>query len=381
MKIVYCLAGLFNSGGMERVITIKANYLARIGHEVTIITTEQKNRMPFFSLHEAIKVIDLGINYSDDTGKNIFIKALNFLRRKYLHKKHLVEYLLSSSSDIVISTFGTEASFLYRIHDGSKKVLEIHFSKYFRYQYDRKGLWRLVDICRSRQDAQLITRYDKFVVLTHEDKSYWGDFPNIEVIPNFLSSIPDVKSELKNKVCLAVGRLSYQKGFDRLIRAWKIVHGKFPEWQLQIYGSGELYDDLQNMITESGLTECVQINSPTSQIGLIYQKASVFLLTSHYEGLPMVLLEAFSYGIPVVSFACKCGPKDVIKDGVNGFLVTEGDIQSFVDKVSAVLGDENLRKQMGSVAFQSALDYTESKIMSKWLQLFESLEYNEYDFS
>lgn len=373
MRVVYCLAGLFNSGGMERVITAKANYLARIGHEVVIITTEQKERAPFFPLHEDIEVINLDINYLDDAGKNIFSKAINFFIRKYKHKKFLADYLVSSPSDIVISTFGTEASFLYKIHDGSKKVLEIHFSKYFRYQYDRKGLWRLVDVYRSKQDTQLITHYDKFVVLTHEDKSYWGESPNIEVIPNFISSIPNIRSKLENKVCLAVGRLSYQKGFDRLISGWKVVHGKFPEWQLQIYGSGELYDDLHNMIVEAGLAECVQINPPTSQIDLVYQKASVFLLTSHYEGLPMVLLEAFSHGIPVVSFACKCGPKDLIQDSINGFLITEGDIQSFADKVSIILGNENLRKQMGSAAFQSIFDYTEDKIMSKWLQLFESL--------
>lgn len=373
MKIVYSLAGLFNSGGMERIITAKANSFAKMGHNIIIVTTEQKNRSPFFPLHQSIKTIDFNINYSDDKDKNIFFKAISFLRKRHKHRRLLTEYLVSLSPDITISTFGTEASFLYKIQDKSKKVLEIHFSKYFRYQYDRKGLWRVVDIYRSKQDVRLIPHYDKFVVLTNEDKKYWGNFSNIEVIPNFITSVPNIKSKLENKVCLAVGRLSYQKGFDRLIAVWKIVHSKFPEWQLQIYGSGELYDTLQNMIVEDRLTECVHINPPTSQIGLVYQESSVFLLTSHYEGLPMVLLEAFSYGLPVVSFACKCGPKDLIKDGINGFLVAEGDIESFTDKVSKILYDESLRKQMGSSAFQSALEYTESKIMPKWIQLFESL--------
>lgn len=373
MRIVYCLAGLFNSGGMERIVTTKANYLARLGHKVTIVTTEQKNRAFFFPLNESVDIIDLNINYSDDVKKNILSKGICFLCRRHWHRKRLTEYLFSSSPDITISTFGAEASFLYKIQDGSKKILEIHFSKYFRYQYERKGFWRLVDIFRSRQDAKMIPYYDKFVVLTNEDRNYWGDFPNIEVIPNFITSIPDMTSELKNKVCLAVGRLSYQKGFDRLIKAWHIVHGKFPDWKLQIYGSGELYEALQKMIAEDGLTECIQINPPTSQIGLIYQKASVFLLSSHYEGLPMVLLEAFSYGVPVVSFACKCGPKDLIQDGVNGFLIPEGDIDSFADKVSMILGDEMLRKHFGDAAYLSAKRYTEDEIMSQWIHLFEAL--------
>lgn len=374
MKIVYCLAGLFNSGGMERIVISKANSLARMGYDITIVTTEQKGRAIFFSLYETVKVVDLNINYSNDAAKNLILKGICFWWRKLMHRKRLTGFLISSSPDITISTFGTESSFLYKIPDKSKKVLEIHFSKYFRYQYDRKGLWRFVDIFRSRQDAQLIPHYDKFVVLTNEDKSYWGNLSNIEVIPNFVASIPEIKSELRSKVCMAVGRLSYQKGFDRLIKVWKVVHRRYPDWQLQIYGSGELYDVLYDMIVEDDLEECVHINPPTPQIGMVYQKASVFLLTSHYEGLPMVLLEAFSYGLPVVSFACKCGPRDLIKNGVNGFLIPEGDVVSFADKVSIILGDEKLREQLGNAAYQSAMEYTEEKIMSKWIHLFESLK-------
>lgn len=373
MKIVYCLAGLFNSGGMERVITAKANSLANRGHLLTIVTTEQKGRPLFFPLHPAIKVIDLSIDYSDDADKNIFVKAVCFLYKKYKHRKRLTEYLMFSSPDITISTFGTEVTFLHKIQDGSKKILEIHFSKYFRLQYGRKGLWRWVDRFRSWQDENLVSNYDKFVVLTNEDKGYWGEYPNIKVIPNFIISTPNIKSELENKVCLAVGRLSYQKGFDRLIKAWEIVHVKCPDWQLQIFGSGELYGVLQNMIIDGGLAESVHIYPPTSQIGLAYQNASVFLLTSHYEGLPMVLLEAFSYGLPVVSFDCKCGPKDLIEDGINGFLIPEGDINSLADKVSMILMDKKLRKKVGNAAFRSVMEYTEDNIMSKWIDLFKEI--------
>ena len=374
MKIVYCLAGLFNSGGMERIITNKANYLATKGYDIAIVTTEQKGRDVFFRLHQNIKTYDLGINYSDDATKDILSKTFGFLVKKYKHHCRLGKLLKQLSPDIVISTFGTEVSFLHKICDGSKKILEIHFSKFFRLQYNRRGLWRWVDKYRSLQDEKLVSCYDKFVVLTYEDKSYWGDLPNIEVIPNFVVSIPEIKSKSRNKVCFAVGRLSYQKGFDRLIKAWKIVYERCPDWQLQIYGSGELYDALKNMIIEDNLAERVRINPPTSQIGVVYQIASVFLLTSHYEGLPMVLLEAFSYGLPVVSFACKCGPRDLIEDGVNGFLIPEGDIDSFADKVAMILGDEKLREQMGDAAYQSAMKYTEDKVMAKWIHLFESLQ-------
>lgn len=373
MKIVYCLAGTFNSGGMERVITNKANYLAGKGYEVLIITTEQKGRPSFFSLHPAIRTFDLGINYSDDINKNIFLKAVCFLWKRHKHLSALKKGLIVESPDITISTFGTEVTFLHKIKDGSKKIVEIHFSKYFRLQYDRKGLWRWVDRLRSRQDEKLVSHYDKFVVLTNEDKGYWGNCANITVIPNFITSVPLVQANVENKVCLAVGRLTYQKGFDSLVKIWSIVHKRFPDWQLHIYGSGELQENLYSLIGELRLNEVVRIFSPTRNIGEVYIGSSLLLMSSHYEGLPMVLLEAFSYGLPVVSFACKCGPKDLIEDGVNGFLVAEGDIESFADRVSIILSNDSLRKQMGQAAYQSSLNYTEDKIMSQWIHLFESL--------
>lgn len=373
MKIIYCLPGLFNSGGMERVITNKANYLARKGYEVVIVTTEQKNRPTFFPLHHTIRIQDLGINYSDDINKNIFSKAIGFLSKRYKHQQALTKYLLSESPDITISTFGTEATFLYKIQDTSKKILEIHFSKYFRLQYKRKGLWRWVDKLRSWQDERLIPHYDKFVVLTNEDKGYWGSYSNIIVIPNFITSIPLCQSNVENKVCLAVGRLTYQKGFDLLINAWSIVKSKSPDWQLQIYGSGELYADLNSLVNELHLNEVVKINDATNKIDQVYLSASIYLMSSRYEGLPMVLLEAHSYGLPVVSFACKCGPRDLIKDSIDGFLVSDGDVESLAAKMILLMENEALRKQMGQAAYQSSLKYTEDKIMAMWMKLFEEI--------
>lgn len=374
MKIVYCLAGTFNSGGMERIVISKANYLATHGYEVVILTTEQKKRPHFFYINPLIKVYDLGINYSDDANKNIFLKLLFFFIRRWKHKRKLIDYLRLISPDITISTFGNEVTFLHTIPDGSKKILEIHFSKYFRTQLNRSGLWRFVDILRSKHDERLVACYDKFVVLTQEDKTYWKNVSNIVVIPNFISHMPEHCSDSSNKICLAVGRLSYQKSFDRLFEVWKIVHERFPDWQLQIYGSGELYNELQTLIRDFHLQNVVKINPPTSHIGSVYMTSSIYLLSSHYEGLPMVMLEAFSYGIPVVSFACKCGPRDLIKDGFNGYLLPDGDITGFADKVMQLISNEEMRKRMGYNAHNCvSQEYTEDKIMNKWISLFHNL--------
>lgn len=371
MKIVYCIHSLYNSGGMERIVTEKANAFAEMGYEVVIITAEQNGRSVFFNLHPAISHYDLNINYS--TNRNLLMKLLVYNRKKYLHKKRLSSLLMKLKPNITISTMGNEFLFLYKIKDGSKKIIEIHFAKGYRVKYGRSKLWRLIDIYRTKQEEYKVNKYEKFVILTHEDKNSWGKVNNIVVIPNFITSIPLHQAKLDEKVCLAIGRLSYQKGFDRLIKAWKIVHESFPSWKLQIYGSGELHDSLLNLINELHLNQVISINPPISHVEIAYLNSSVFLLTSHYEGLPMVLLEALSYGIPVVSFACKCGPRDLISDGLNGFIVPDGDIRNFANKVILLLEDESLRKKMGLQAYQISLEYSKEKIMAKWIDLFESV--------
>lgn len=373
MKLVYCLAATYNSGGMERIVISKVNYLAELGYNITIITTEQKGKSSFFPIHDRVQTIDLAINYSDDINSFFFKRIIKYILKKRKHKQLLTKYLNALSPDIVISTFGNEASFLYRITGKWKKILEIHFSKYFRIQYERKGIWRLIDIYRSNQDEKLVTHYDKFIVLTNEDKEYWGNLANIKVIPNFIHKIPKVQSNLNEKICIAVGRLTYQKGYDRLIDVWKLVNEKFSDWQLHIYGNGELYDILQKKINDNKLNKVIKIFSPTLQIEEVYKKSSIFLLTSNYEGLPMVLLEAFSYGLPVVSFACKCGPKDLIEDGVNGYLVSNGDIEHFAEKVINLISDKELRQQIGQNAYISIHKYSEANIMNEWIDLFNKI--------
>lgn len=371
IKIVYCIHSLYNSGGMERIVTEKANALSELGHQVSVITVDQMHRPVFFTLNPLVSYYDLGINYSENRG---LLKKICYNRHKLRqHKKKLSKLLYEIRPDITISTMGNEFLFLYKIKDGSKKLLEIHFAKGYRAMRNRRWFWKLIDLYRDKQESLLASRYDKFVVLTQEDKLMWKKADNIIVIPNFLTSYPARQADLENKVCLAVGRLSYQKGFDMLIKSWKLVYEHFPDWKLNIYGGGELYNSLNALINSLGLREVIRIYPPTSQIGNVYLKSSMMLVTSRYEGLPLVILEAHSYGIPVVSFACKCGPRDLITDGVDGFLVEDNDIDVFAYKVMELIGNISKRKEMGNAAYKSSLDYSKERIMNRWIDLFNSM--------
>ena len=374
MKIIYCIAGTCHSGGMERVLANKANYLTGHGYEVVIVTTDQQGLPPFFPLAEQIRCIDLGINYEENNGKSFANKLLHYPLKQYRHQKRLAAILKREKPDITVSMFCNDAGFITRINDGSKKVLEIHFSKFKRLQYNRKGLWRLADLWRSKQDEKTVRRFDKFVVLTEEDKGDWGNLPNITVIPNANTFATSQAAALENKKVIAIGRYTYQKGFERLIEAWNILSPGFPGWKLDIIGNGEERDKLQDLIHAYHLDGQVTLVSPTKSIDKVYLDASVLVMSSRYEGLPMVLLEAQAFGLPIVSFACKCGPKDIVANGETGFLVEENDIEGLARQLVKVMKDKNLRKQMGRKAKEASLRYAEDAVMAKWTALFDSLK-------
>lgn len=370
MKILYCIAGTRHSGGMERVLANKANWLVLHGYEVLIVTTDQQGEAPYFPLDERIKCFDLCIGYEDNNGKSFINKLLHYPIKQYKHRKRLHELLMQLQPDITVSMFCNDVSFLPKMKDGSKKILEIHFSKFKRLQYGRKGLWRIADIYRNKQEEKQVRRFDRFVVLTEEDKGYWGNLPNIEVIPNARTYNPTSKATLDTKRVVAVGRYTHQKGFERLIEAWHSIYPKFPDWHLDIVGDGENRAQLQALIDHYNIGSSVTLFPPTKNMDAVYRGASIVAMSSRYEGLPMILLEAQAYGIPIVSFACKCGPSDVVTDGIDGYLVPEGNTEALACKLSKLMSDELLRQQMGEAAYNNSKRYEEEVVMEKWIKLF-----------
>lgn len=374
MKIVYLIHSTYNPGGMERVLLNKVTWLVgKMGWDVTVVTTDQHGRQPFYPFPEGVKMIDLGVNYSEDNGKPFLKKLLGFLKRRRLHEKRFKALLEQIRPDVVDCFYPGECSFVPGLKDGSKKVMELHQSKLFHHQYNRTGLMGLADKVRARMDERLVRKFDRFVVLTEEDAKMWGEMPNIRVIPNAANFIAQKYSGCSEKRVIAVGRLDYQKSFDRLILVWEKVHEKMPDWRLDIFGQGEWKAMLQGMIDERGLQDCVRLNGPTKDIGKEYAESSMLVMSSHYEGFPMVMIEAMACGLPAVCFDFKCGPRDIIVEGENGLIVPDGDIEGLAEAIVRLMEDEELRKRIGENAKKVVETYSEEKVMGQWVNLYEEI--------
>ncbi|MBR3292147.1 MAG: glycosyltransferase family 4 protein [Bacteroidales bacterium] len=375
MKLIYCIADVYNPGGMERVLLNKLRWwVARGDCELMVVTTDQNGRPPFYAFPPEVRMVDLDVNYKADNGRNPVAKILSYFHKRRMHRQRLTTLLMKEKADIVVSLYPSESSFIPKIEDGSKKVLELHFNKYFRLQYNRGGLLGLADRFRTRQDERIVRRFDRFVVLTREDAGYWGALPNLAVIPNAALNIPDVQHKPGSHRVIAVGRLDYQKGFDRLLEAWVLIPSALREkWRLDIFGQGEWEQMLKEKCVTLGIAGSARINKPTNAIFEEYAASDFLVMSSHYEGFPMVMIEAMACGLPVVCFDFLCGPRDIIRPGENGLMVKEGDIPALAAAMQRVMEDPELLDSLSRGAKEISQTYAEAAVMAQWEACFNEL--------
>ena len=353
MKIAYLIHSLHRGGGMERVLGLKAGLLAA-NNEVYIITAAQKGRPDAFPVDRRVKRIDLGAS------EKFFTAA---------YRKALEKCLLEIRPDITVSLCGNDIFILPRLRDGSRKIAEFHFihDKYFL-KYGRGP----VSALRTRRLEKAAAALDAFVVLTKDDALRWAPaVPNVVHIPNPLTFKADSPSPLTRKRAIAVGRLSPEKQFQDIIVAWKQVLEKHPDWTLDIYGEGKERPQLEKLIKGKGLEGKVTLKGLTTNVKQELLDCSFLVMSSRYEGFPMTLLEAATCGVPMISYNCPSGPSEIIRDGVNGYLVPCGDTSALAAACCRMI--ESPREEMGRAAAETALEFSPEVIIPQWQKLFESL--------
>ncbi len=353
MRIAYCIESFYNHGGMERVVSVKANWLAEHGYQVTIIVATQKGLPAAFTISPSVKLIDLNCDPRD-------------FKRSY--KGALTQHLCNNSYDITISTGGVELFFLYQIGDNSHKLVEFHFAWNRFFAMSNKFISKIKAFWQTTRQLYFAAKYDKVILLTHADKKFYDRFiSNTIVISNPITIRPGGVSNCKSKNAIAIGRLEYQKGFDLLIRCWRIVADKHPDWKLNIYGDGTQRKLLANLINQENLNDTVFLRGNTSDIFGKIIESSIHVCSSRYEGQSLVIMETALCGVPSVAFDCIAGPAELIENGTNGILVNRvGDINRLAAEICKLIEDDALRMQMSKKAHIMSDRFSINNIMAKW---------------
>ena len=293
----------------------------------------------------------------------------------------LKRYLYTIKPDITVSSMRREINFITGIHDGSKKIAELHINKSNLRRFDTSPydsgpslLYnKIIPRLWNRTLISKLRKLSKFITLSEEDAKHWKELNNVAVIPDPIPFLPENISDCSVKRVIAVGRYVPQKGFDILLNIWKKIEDKFPDWELCIYGPGEI-DFYKKIASDLNLKHCTLAGSITpEQVNQEFAKSSIQVLSSRYEGFGMVIIEAMACGLPSVSFACPSGPSDIITDGKDGYLIQSMNQDAFCSKLALLMSNDDLRKEMSANARKTAEKYSIKHISECWIELFDEV--------
>lgn len=370
MKILYYTDQIYKHGGLERVLSNKLNYLSNnTTLELYVVTIAQNSNPPCYQINEDVKLIDLDINYNRDISF-ISLKNIKYIREHYRKLKKTVQKI--QPDVIVVCNYDYAFYFVPFIAKKALKIKEFHSSRYFsnKVREENKSLIRKLMFGVSDFFQK---KYDNLVLLTKDEFQYY--YTNNKVCIENACSITNSQTlaPLENKRVISAGRIAPVKGFEDLINAWSHVNENYPDWQLDIYGDGDDIDylkSLKDLVKELNLESSIKFMGSTSNLDKEMLSASIYAMSSKTECFPMVLLEAMSLGVPIVSYDCPNGPRHIITNEKDGFLVPNGNIIELSKKINYLIENKDLRLLMGTLGHQNVQRFSEKLIMNKWLNLF-----------
>lgn len=366
MKLLYIVPKINNEGGVARVLSVKINYLVeKKNYEVHILTQNDGNSPLFYEFNDKIKLHDISLKGN----------KISFF---FQYKKALQKTIKAVNPDVIIICDNGFKAFLvpFILRTKIPVIFESHGSKYVRETKPKNNF-----ISKSIFNFQLkfkefaAKKFTKFVALSDENLKEWRVNNGI-VISNPLWFSTEKTAELENKKALVLARHSYEKGIDRLLLIWQKVIQKYPDWILEIYGNSNENKEYKKLAISLEIDKNVCFLEPVKNISKKYLEASFYLMTSRSEGFPMVLIEAMAFGLPCVAYDCPTGPKAIIDNENNGFLVENDNEDAFVGAVSSLIENKNLRLEMGEKAQKSVKKFNLEIIMKQWVNLFDSLVKN-----
>lgn len=365
MRIMFIIRSLANAHGVERTFIDKANYLAEHGHDVMMVTYEQGLHEYAYPVSSSVKRIDLDCRYFTIFKYSMPRRILEAYKIKKRFKKKIRILVEKTLPDVVVaSTY--EGEFMNEIvglKDKTRIILESHTA--FVAQLNGK---KLTEKVRKQFVVNKIKCCDLLITLTRQDANCWKRYvKNVKVVVNPITDYPEVlkhDEKVEGRI-MAAGSLQHIKRFDRLIDAFSLIADRYPQWHVVIYGDGPEKQELKKKIIKYGLEGRIFLKGLTHNIYLEYQRSQFFVLSSDNEGFGLVIVEAMSCGLPVVSTDCSFGPSEIIDNNVTG-LLSKMEVKDLSIKMEWMITHEKERLEMGVNAHKSASRYKMDNVMKEW---------------
>jgi len=360
-KILILVDQLHSHGGIEKLVVLKANYWAEVyGYDITILSTEQEGKPIVYDLSEKVAFRDLSINYIRTKSYFSFQNVLKFFKNIYAVQKEIFK----QKPDFVLVASHVPITYIAPfLLGGTTTIKEFHFTKFTR---NNNGL-------KNKTLTFIESKYDFLVVLSQEEKQFYFSH-NTVVIPNPIEKVKDLISfdyQKNEKIALAIGRFAPVKRLEKMVEIWSQFHAVNPSWKLYIFGAigNDYYTEIKELVAKKGLQEFIIFKGQTNAIHNELAKAKLVLMTSEQECFPMVILEANSVGVPVMSFDSPTGPRNIIHHNEDGIIVEFDNDAAFVEELIKFDANEDFQLTLSKNAKKNASQYEMDTIMHQWKEL------------
>ena len=360
LNICFLSGDMSRTGGTERVLSIIANELSKQKNKfnIYILSITNENNTSYFRLEKEIK-----------NNRILKSKDVNFKKQYFQIVKGIRHYIKENNIDILIDV--EVIASLFSIPATRFTKTKLISWEHFNFYEDNGSHLRIYA-------RKLAARFSNCIItLTEHDKqNYLNNLDikgKVEYIYNPIEEVDDIECNIKSKQIISVGRLTYQKGFDMLCDVAKVVLKDNKGWKWLILGDGEDKDKLRSKIKEYGLENKLILKGNVSNVEEYYKNSSLYVMTSRFEGLPMTLLEAKTYKLPIVSFNCLTGPSEIVKNNVNGYLINPENVEAMSNKLNILMNDENKLKEFSNNAQIDIEKFKLKPIIERWEKVLISL--------
>lgn len=360
--IIILIDQLYLHGGIEKLVAIKANYWSEVfGYKVIIVSTEQQNRPPVYELSDKVELIDINIRYYRSIS---FFHPKNF-KKIYENIKELKKVLHTRQPDFILVASHIPMTYILPFLNTKTKILkEFHYSKFNSHLNKKEKLFSAIE-----------KRYDYLIALSKEEETFYPS-QKVKVIPNPVLTIPTFIKNIndKNNIAGAVLRFAPVKQVEKMVEIWALFQQRNQDWKLHIYGATDntYFKQIADLVKEKKLENTIIFKGQTDNVTEALSEMKVMLMTSANECFPMVILEANSCGVPVISFDSPTGPRNIISHNSDGIIIPLNDIHTFAQELDFLVHDKTRLGMMAEESIRNANKYLIGKVMNKWkTEIFE----------